>query len=145
MNLAPAEKIFGSIPKPLHLGISVSNLETSMKWYSENLGFSLTKRGDLSAHLRLAVLEYQGFGIELVEVRGSEKHALAWRDPAAQHMTQGVVHFAWEVDDIEATAAAIREKGIRFACEITTLAELGIRYFHIFDCDGNLLEFGQRT
>ena len=34
-------------------------------------------------------------------------------------------------------------KGARFACEPTVLEGLGIRYFHIFDNDGNLIEFGQ--
>jgi catechol 2,3-dioxygenase-like lactoylglutathione lyase family enzyme len=104
----------------------------------------LAKRADLSAHLRIAIVEYQGFGIELIEVSGSDANPLAWRDPGAQHLRQGVVHFAFEVADLEATANTLRERGARFACELTTLKELGIRYFHIFDRDGNLLEFGQR-
>ena len=49
---------------PLHLGISVSNLETSVEWYSEYLGFTLTKQVDLSDNLRIAILEYQGFGVK---------------------------------------------------------------------------------
>jgi methylmalonyl-CoA/ethylmalonyl-CoA epimerase len=138
------EQIFGPAPKPLHLGISVSNLEESIKWYSETLGFTLAKRADLSAHLRIAIVEYQGFGIELIEVRGSDTNPLAWRDPGAQHLRQGVVHFAFEVADLQATADTLRERGAQFACEPTTLKELGIQYFHIFDRDGNLLEFGQR-
>ena len=142
--MSPPEKIFGTAPKALHLGISVSNLEDSTKWYCETLGFTLAKRADLSAHLRIAIVEYQGFGVELIEVRGSEKNPLAWRDPGAQHLRQGVVHFAFEVADLDATAQALRENGVQFACELTTLKELGIRYFHIFDQDGNLLEFGQR-
>ena len=70
------ENIFGSTPKPLHLGISVSNLEESVKWYSETLGFTLVKRADLSAHLRIVIVEYQGFGVELIEVRGSQANPL---------------------------------------------------------------------
>ena len=138
------ENIFGSTPKPLHLGISVSNLEESVKWYSETLGFTLVKRADLSAHLRIVIVEYQGFGVELIEVRGSQANPLAWRDPGAQHSRQGIVHFAFEVADLEATASTVRERGAQFACELTTSKDLGIRYFHILDRDGNLLEFGQR-
>jgi catechol 2,3-dioxygenase-like lactoylglutathione lyase family enzyme len=48
MSASLAEEIFGPLPKPLHLRISVSNLETSVEWYSESLGFSLTKQVDLS-------------------------------------------------------------------------------------------------
>jgi catechol 2,3-dioxygenase-like lactoylglutathione lyase family enzyme len=58
MDASLAEQIFGPLAKPLHLGISVSNLETSVEWYSEYLGFTLTKQVDLSDNLRIAILEY---------------------------------------------------------------------------------------
>ena len=81
-----AEEIFGSSPKPLHLGISVSNLEASVKWYSETLGFEPAKRLDLpEVQFRVAILEYQGFGVELIEVKGSSKNPLAWKEPGPQH------------------------------------------------------------
>jgi methylmalonyl-CoA/ethylmalonyl-CoA epimerase len=139
-----AAKIFGPSAKPLHLGISVSNLEESVKWYTENLGFEPVKRLDLpEVQFRVAILEYQGFGIELIEVNGSAKNPLAWNEPGPQHKTQGIVHFAFRVDDLSATEKVLRDKGARFACEPTVLEGLGIRYFHIFDNDGNLIEFGQ--
>ncbi len=144
MNASLAEEIFGPLPKPLHLGISVSNLETSVEWYSESLGFTLTKQVDLSENLRIAILEYQRFGVELIELKESQKNALAGKEILAQHLTQGIVHFAFEVADVDATATVLRARGIKFASEPTNLAELGVRYFHIYDCDGNLLEFGQR-
>jgi methylmalonyl-CoA/ethylmalonyl-CoA epimerase len=107
-----AEQIFGSSPKPLHLGISVSNLEESVKWYSENLGFALTKRLDLpEVQFRVAILEYQGFGVELIEVKGSSKYPLAWKEPGPQHKIQGIVHFAFRVNDLDATEKVLRDKG----------------------------------
>jgi methylmalonyl-CoA/ethylmalonyl-CoA epimerase len=145
MNKSLAEQIFGPAIRPLHLGISVSNLEESVKWYTAMLGFQPSKRLDLSGgSVRVAIVEHQGFGIELIEVKDSTKYSLAWQDPGGQHKTQGVVHFAFLVDDLDATANVLREKGARFACDLTTLEGLGIRYFHIFDIDGNLVEFGQR-
>jgi catechol 2,3-dioxygenase-like lactoylglutathione lyase family enzyme len=144
MDASLAEQIFGPLAKPLHLGISVSNLETSVEWYSGYLGFTLTKQVDLSDNLRIAILEYQGFGVELIELKESQKNDLAGKEILAQHGTQGIVHFAFEVADVDATATVLRARGIKFACEPTNLAELGVRYFHIYDCDGNLLEFGQR-
>ena len=144
MDVSLAEQIFGSVAKPLHLGVSVTNLETSIEWYSKYLGFTLTKQVDLAENLRIAILECQGFGVELIELQGSQKNALAGKEILAQHFTQGVVHFAFEVANVDATAIVLREQGVTFACEPTSLAELGVRYFHIYDCDGNLLEFGQR-
>jgi catechol 2,3-dioxygenase-like lactoylglutathione lyase family enzyme len=144
MDASLAEQIFGPLAKPLHLGISVSNLEMSIKWYSEYLGFTLAKQVNLSENLRIAILEYQGFGVELIELKESQKNVLAGREILAQHLTQGIVHFAFEVANVDATATVLRERGVIFACEPTNLAELGVRYFHIYDCDGNLLEFGQR-
>ena len=144
MDGSLAEKIFGSVAKPLHLGVSVTNLETSIEWYSKNLGFTLTKQVDLAENLRIAILEYQGFGVELIELKDSEKNALAGKEILTQHSTQGIVHFAFEVANVDATASVLRETGVTFACEPTSLPELSVRYFHIYDCDGNLLEFGQR-
>jgi catechol 2,3-dioxygenase-like lactoylglutathione lyase family enzyme len=144
MDASFAEQIFGPLAKPLHLGISVANLETSIEWYSKYLGFTLTEQVDLAENLRIAILEYQGFGVELIELQGSQKNALAGKEILAQHNTQGIVHFAFEVANVDATATVLREQGVTFACEPTSLAELGVRYFHIYDCDGNLLEFGQR-
>jgi hypothetical protein len=40
-----------------------------------------------------------------------------------------------------ATAKIFRDRGVRFACEPTKLEALKIRYFHIFDRGGKLLEF----
>jgi catechol 2,3-dioxygenase-like lactoylglutathione lyase family enzyme len=145
MSNSAAEKILGTTPKTLHLGISVSNLEASVKWYTETLGFEVSKRLDLpDTRFRIAVIEYQGFGVELIEVAGSGKSPFAWQEPGPQHRIQGYVHFAFQVDDLEATERALQERGAHFACPITVLESLGIRYFHIFDNDGNLIEFGQR-
>ena len=143
-NRSIAEQIFGSSPRPLHLGISVSNLEESVKWYTETLGFEPARRLDLpEVQFRVAVLEYQGFGVELIEVKGSSTYPLAWNEPGPQHKIQGIVHFAFRVDDLDATEKVLRDRGARFACEPTVLEGLGIRYFHVFDNDGNLIEFGQ--
>jgi catechol 2,3-dioxygenase-like lactoylglutathione lyase family enzyme len=144
MDASLAERIFGPLAKPLHLGISVANLETSIEWYSKYLGFTLSKKVDLQENLRIAILEYQGFGVELIELQGSQQNVLAGKEILAQHNTQGIVHFAFEVANVDATATVLRETGATFACEPTSLPELGVRYFHIYDCDGNLLEFGQR-
>jgi catechol 2,3-dioxygenase-like lactoylglutathione lyase family enzyme len=111
MNASLPEEIFGPLPKPLHLGISVSNLETK-------------RRVD--------------------RAEGISKERISRKEILAQHGTQGIVHFAFEVADVDATATVLRARAIKFACEPTNLAELGVRYFHIYDCDGNLLEFGQR-
>src|ERR1700722_7570318 len=99
-----AEEIFGPSPRPLHLGISVSNLEESVKWYTETLGFEPVKRLDLpEVQFRVAVLEYQGFGVELIEVKGSSSYPLAWNEPGPQHQIQGIVHFAFRGKFLAAT------------------------------------------
>src|SRR5258708_9362516 len=122
MNASCAEEIFGPVPKRLHLGISVSNLETSVEWYSESLGFTLTKQVDLSENLRIAILEYQRFGVELIELKESQKNALAGKEILAQHLTQGIVHFAFEAADVDATATVLRARGIKFDSDPPNLA-----------------------
>lgn len=82
-----------------------------MKWYTETLGFEPSKRLDLpEVQFRVAILEYQGFGIELIEAKGSSANPLAWNEPGPQHKIQGIVHFAFRVNDLEATEKVLRKQ-----------------------------------
>jgi len=60
----------------------------------------------------------------LIELKESQKNASAGKEILAQHLTQGIVHFAFEVADVDATATVLRARGMKFACEPTKLAEL---------------------
>ncbi|MDE1171243.1 MAG: VOC family protein [Verrucomicrobium sp.] len=136
--------VFGGPPRHHHAALSVSNLDAAAGWYGEMLGFQAQAARRLELpHLRAALLQRDGFRLELIELYGSEASPLAWQEPDAQMKTRGYAHYAFQVADLDATIAALQAKGARFACEPGHLPALGIRYVHIFDLDGNLVEFAQ--
>ena len=90
--------------KFLHTRIRVSDLERSIKFYCENLGFKLTRRTDRSpAGNQLAFLELPG-NEHAVELCFSPDYDL--KVPA------DLMHFAIGVPDLTAFCAELEAKGI---------------------------------
>ena len=138
-----------------HTGITVSNLERSLAFWRDVLGFELSHRthqtGDLAseitgvpgAELSLAVLKVPGHKIELLEY-----HA----PPERKQRTElrpcdvGAAHVALTVDDLDAVLGAITASGWKAAGEPQTLKSgpnAGKRVVYVRDPDGTTIEFMQ--
>src|SRR5262249_6215067 len=62
--------------KPYLVAISVSDLDRTVKWYGDNLSFTLIRRTDLPRYsLRLAFMELNNFQLELIEFKQSASFA----------------------------------------------------------------------
>src|SRR5438874_9766516 len=112
-----------------HTGITVTNLERSLAFWQNVLGFELSHRahhtGDLAsevtgvpgAEISIAVLKAPGHKIELLEY-----HAPADRkryDPRPCDV--GSVHIAFTVDDMDAVISVISKSGWKAAGKPQTL------------------------
>ena len=99
--------------RPHHVGISVADLDQSIAWYEEYLGFSLESTGGVPEDDgRMAMLVSEGgFRVELFELPGAAALPDERRHPATDLRTHGVKHVAYEVDDIEALAERLRGLG----------------------------------
>jgi len=136
--------IFGGPPRAHHLALSVANLEAAIQWYAETLGFRVSKTFERAEPpIRIALLTLEGFAVELIERGGSQSRTVAGKPPSEQNKIQGHSHFAWMVPDLDATVAALRAKEVHFAVEPIEIPALGLRVCHIYDREGNLLEFVQ--
>lgn len=127
---------------PHHVGIVVSNLEASLAWYRDLLGFEVTHQLDVpEAGLKIAYAAWNGFSVEFFEQTGSAD--TEWKEIPllSSFMRQGHHHFAFEVADVDATCEELKARGIEISVEPTSAEPLGVRYMFIRDPDGVWLEF----
>lgn len=86
-----------------HIAIHTADMAESIAFY-EKLGGTLLKQAGLATpdgEKLLALVEFGGVTLELIQ------------SPTAAPMTEGnIPHFALYVDDVDATAAAIRAAGV---------------------------------
>ncbi|HEY4282674.1 MAG TPA: VOC family protein [Chthoniobacterales bacterium] len=136
-----------------HTGITVSNLERSLAFWRDVLGFELSHRAHQSgemareitgvpaAELSLAVLKAAGHKIELLEYRSPDNRQTT--NPLRPCDT-GSAHVALIVDDLDAVLETIAASGWRAAGTpqtITTGPNTGKRVIYVRDPDGTTIEF----
>jgi glyoxylase I family protein len=148
------------VPKPFriiaadHTGITVSNLERSLAFWRDILGFELShtahQTGDMAreitgvtgAEIKLAVLKSPGgHKIELLEylAPADRKQHVDLRPCDVGH-----VHVALIVDDLEAVLQKIAQSGWEPAGipqTLTTGPNAGKRVVYVRDPDGTTIEF----
>jgi lactoylglutathione lyase len=113
--------------------ITVSDMERSVRFYRDVLGLPLRFQSpDWSEFATEAVtLALHGGGVEAPPREGP---------PAA-----GGVNTGWYVDDVDATAAALKERGVRFVLDPQEREGEGIRLAIFIDPDGCALSLAGPT
>jgi catechol 2,3-dioxygenase-like lactoylglutathione lyase family enzyme len=138
---APADPL--ASVRPHHVALSVPDLDASLAWYRDRLGFRpLTERRYPPIRARGIFLERNGFLIELFAREGSTR-----RDPPQavvpdELLAQGYRHLGFAVDDVDAAVTALRSRGVEVASPPEDVPELGLRLAFIRDNNGNLIELG---
>ena len=143
-------KIFGAD----HTGITVSDVERSLVFWRDVLGFELSHRahqkGELAekitgvagAEILIVVLKAPGHKIELLEYRAPADR----RKLDARPCDVGAVHVALTVDNLEAILETISASGWKAAGQPQTLTvgpNAGKRVIYVRDPDGTTIEFMQ--
>jgi catechol 2,3-dioxygenase-like lactoylglutathione lyase family enzyme len=137
-----------------HTGITVSNLERSLAFWRDVLGFELShtahQKGELAqeitgvegAEIKLAVLKTPGgHKIELLEYLAPVDRKRANLRPC-----DGSVHVALLVEDLDAVLGQIAASGWQIAGKPQTLnsgPNAGKRVVYVRDPDGTTIEFMQ--
>ena len=137
-----------------HTGFTVANLERSLAFWRDVLGFELSHRphhtGDLAAEvtgvpgaeISIAVLKGYGHKIELLEYLAPPDRKRVTPRPC----DVGSVHVAFTVADLDAVLSAIAASGWKAAGEPQTLKagpNAGKRVVYVRDPDGTTIEFMQ--
>jgi catechol 2,3-dioxygenase-like lactoylglutathione lyase family enzyme len=139
-----------------HTGITVSNLEKSLAFWRDVLGFELSHRAHQTGEMAREITGVADAEIKLAVVKGPGGHKielLEYLAPAdrKQHVDLrpcdvGSVHVALIVDDLIAVLQKISESGWKAAGGPQTLQSgpnAGKRVIYVRDPDGTTIEFMQ--
>lgn len=127
-----------------HLGIAVASLEESVPTWTDGLGFALLRYETVEEQkVRVAVLSDDQQHVELLEPTSEDSpiaRFLAKRGP-------GIHHTCFEVDDIVATLATLKERGFKLIDETPRIGAGGckIAFVHPKSCDGSLIEIKETS
>jgi methylmalonyl-CoA/ethylmalonyl-CoA epimerase len=124
---------------PHHCGISVPDLEASMAWYRDMLGFSIEKRQTLDVvPSKIAFLKHGDFYIELFQIEGASPLPEDRRHPNRDICTHGTKHIAFAVDDVPKFVDALKKRGVDIAMDVNIMEGKAMAF--IRDNAGNLIE-----
>lgn len=133
-----------------HVGLTVSDLDASIAFYRDVIGFTLDGRYDIAgewfdtlthnqgAQIDVAMLSLGAFTLQLVayEAGGGTRLELA-------HHHVGNPHVNISVDDLDARHAAIVASGAHHPTPIVNIMDSEIRSFYVEDPDGVPVELLQ--
>jgi len=130
-----------------HVGISVSDIERSIAFYRDMFGMQqlcdVFPFGDERVQAimdipgvtgRMCMIGKDNLQLELFEFTGGRAKDANY--PVSDH---GYSHFGFEVDDVDATYARLKEAGVRIHSPVITF-DGGIRAIYARDPDGNVFE-----
>jgi methylmalonyl-CoA/ethylmalonyl-CoA epimerase len=126
-----------------HGGISVPDLDASIAWWHDVLGFALVQRFTISSiPAEVAMLRNGPLHMELFEVEGAKALPEDRRQPDTDVHTHGNKHVSFAVAEIHEFAAELARRG----ADIVWVKEMkhGANIF-IRDNAGNLVEFVQSS
>jgi lactoylglutathione lyase len=123
------------LTKFLHTRMRVNDLERTVKFYEDALGFKVTSRrtSPRGAHVAFLAMPGTDAEIELAQLPGS---------PPVQ-VQPDLMHLAFEVDDLAAFAAQLAKKGYPLSDGPTTTSTGNILAF-VDAPEGYEIEFIQR-
>ncbi len=136
-----------------HTGVTVSNIDRSISFYRDVLGFEVTDkincRGELfeqvtgvaKAEIVVAYVKAPGHVLELLQYTGPGDRVRSTARPC----DPGALHLAFRVRNIEAVIAAVREAGVMpvnsVIPEVADGPAKGLKAIYTRDPDGIVIEF----
>ena len=138
-----------------HTGITVSNLERSLAFWRDVLGFELSHTAHQTGELAREITGVAGAEIKLAVLKASGGHKIELLEYLApsdrKHVDLrpcdvGSAHVALLVDDLDAVLNAIAASGWKAAGQPQTLKtgpNAGKRVVYVRDPDGTTIEFMQ--
>jgi catechol 2,3-dioxygenase-like lactoylglutathione lyase family enzyme len=137
-----------------HTGITVSNLERSLAFWRDVLGFQLSHRAHHTGELASEVTGVSGAEIVIAVLKGygHKIELLEYLAPADRKRIDvrpcdiGSVHVAFTVENLDAVLNTISTSGWRRTGEPQTLRSgpnAGRRVIYVRDPDGTTIEFMQ--
>src|ERR1700761_741804 len=100
-----------------HVAIVVSNLEASVEWYVQKLGFRRLYSYSFPG-AKVAFIALGDFRLEIFQTDGASPMSPERETPATNLKMGGINHFALGVDDLDGSLAALRTNGVEIVTEV---------------------------
>ena len=123
---------------------SVADIEAVTRFYVDVLDFEVVKDVPLGEAMHFRWLKNGNQGIELVQMANSQPGP-ARGTPPAHLAVRGPGQLMLQVENLEATKAALLAKGVTPNVDITAIAPLGIKVMFVNDPEGNPIEIVEVT
>jgi len=124
---------------PHHCGISVPDIEASITWYRDMLGFFIVKRMTIDAiPAKIAFLKHGDFYIELFQIEDAEPLPEDRRHPNRDIYTHGTKHIAFAVPNVPEFIDEMKKRGVDIAMDVNIMEDKAMAF--IRDNSGNLIE-----
>src|SRR5438105_2531843 len=139
-----------------HTGITVSNLERSLEFWQNVLGFEFSHRAHQTSEMASEITGVAGAELKLAVVKAPGGHKielLEYLAPADRKKVDvrpcdvGSVHIAFTVDNLDAVLQKIAASGWEAAGKpqtLTTGPNAGKRVIYVRDPDATTIEFMQQ-
>jgi methylmalonyl-CoA/ethylmalonyl-CoA epimerase len=125
-----------------HGGVSVPDLEASIRWYARAFDFEVEQRFAIPAvPAQVAVLRRGDLRVELFQVPGAAHLPPERREPHSDLHTHGNKHLAFAIRDVDEAERELRARGVDIV--FVGRFEFGSNIF-IRDNAGNLIELVQQ-
>ncbi len=125
-----------------HIGLAVKNLDESMKFYKDQLGFEFKGTDEVASQkVKVAFFKIGETNIELVQATSPDS-------PIAKYLEknkEGIHHICYEVEDIVSTLKNLKDKGVAMIDETPRPGAHGtlVAFVHPKSSNGVLTEICQ--
>lgn len=126
-----------------HVGVVVNDLQGSLDWYRDNLGFEHQYSFTLPG-AEVAMLVRGEARLEIIQVEGAAPMSNERKEIETFLKIRGINHFALIVDDLEEAVAALAAKGVEIVIPPSSVPNhSGDRFAYIRDNERMLVELFQ--
>jgi hypothetical protein len=129
-------------PKSQFIGLFVNNFDSTLSWYTNKIGFKVIKKEEVpSAGIKFAMLEWNGFSIEMIQnpkvVKKTSLDSVIKNNAGAE----GFFKLGFYVDDINYWENHFKSKEVKFRYPMMSNSNFNWKYFIIEDPEKNLIQF----
>jgi methylmalonyl-CoA/ethylmalonyl-CoA epimerase len=137
--MIPPRELQGQVVGLHHVAIAVREIAAVAPFYADSLGLETLGEPEFVADqkVNILILSAGGQRIELVEPASPDSPISRFVEKR-----EGLHHLAWEVDDLEAVLARLKEQGMRLIDEAPRKGAHNTRiaFLHPASCGGVLTE-----
>jgi catechol 2,3-dioxygenase-like lactoylglutathione lyase family enzyme len=137
-----AQTAVATRPRMQFIGLFVNNLDSTIGWYKDKLGFAVLKQeASPDNKFRFAMLEWNGYWIEMIQNPGvASRKSVAESQPAVAGV-EGFFKPGFYVDDIVYWEKYFKDRKVKFKYEMMTNEKFNMKLFIVEDPEGNLIQF----